>query len=225
MRLRQTFTVLAGAAAFGLTSSPMGASPTVGLDGRVLGVERPAIEQIAYRAGGATAKCTAAGSEESGHACIGTPTAAADRRQTYHRTWDGDCNARQDSSRCGEVQLQPSFRLSTAEWAGIGNTQCACPVSLPNVPRRTRELCHASFASHPHCARICDDLRSPHGLQRDHHRHRPQGNCRGSHRRDPQLVDPRVSVLHPQKSDHSRSRQDEGHHRPERRVPLRPLCQ
>ena len=49
MRLRQTFTVLAGAAAFGLTSSPMGASPTVGLDGRVIGVERPAIEQIAYR--------------------------------------------------------------------------------------------------------------------------------------------------------------------------------
>ena len=49
MRLRQTFTLLAGAAAFGLTSSPMGASPTVGLDGRVIGVERPAIEQIAYR--------------------------------------------------------------------------------------------------------------------------------------------------------------------------------
>jgi hypothetical protein len=31
-----------------------------------------------------------------------------------------------------------------------------------------------------------------------------------------QLVDPRISVLHPQKSDHSRSRQDEGHHRPQK---------
>jgi hypothetical protein len=49
MRLRQTFTVLAGAAAFGLTSGAVRTEPVERLSDRTIGDERPAIEQIAYR--------------------------------------------------------------------------------------------------------------------------------------------------------------------------------
>src|SRR5436190_1352672 len=49
MRLALTFIVLAGAAAFGLTSSALRAAPAAKLNGHAIEGEWPAMERIAYR--------------------------------------------------------------------------------------------------------------------------------------------------------------------------------